>query len=452
MAPSEISAPCLVLDVDLADDLPDLPPPTLGEARCAWVLIRLWTEPLGVVIVDIPRPGLTSQELGRIAWEKLGAEIEERTAEITWSPEESLRVAETGVSTYLESRKGVLQDSPEITIVVCTRERPEGLERCLRSLLSQDYPRFAIVVVDNAPVSTRSQEVVTGFASDRMTYVVEPNAGLSWARNRGIATATGEVIAWIDDDETADRHWLAELARGFSDHPTAGAVSGIMLPAELETWPQVRFEQYGGHNKHRGFRPATYSPASRSTQDPLYPLPPFGTGGNMAFRRREVLRLGGFDVALGAGSPAMGSEDTKAFSEMLSFGGTVVYQPSAVTFHFHRRETAELERQMFGYGVGLTAFYTSIAVSHPSLLGKLFRLVPTACRDMLGHRSLRSGHLPPDFPPALLAANRRGLLCGPGRYLKERWRLWRSAGPASAAAVTRKGGTGDDLHRDRSLG
>ena len=70
----------------------------------------------------------------------------------------------------------------------------------------------------------------------------------------------------------------------------------------------------GGHSKGRGFTPAVFSPDTARIQSPLYPLPPFGTGANMAFRPRVIERIGGFDTALGAGTPAMGSEDTLAFS------------------------------------------------------------------------------------------------------------------------------------------
>ena len=147
----------------------------------------------------------------------------------------------------------------------------------------------------------------------------------------------------------------------------------------------------------------------------------------MAFRRSALLRHGGFDTALGAGSPAMGGEDTKIFSEILGYGGTVVYHPAAMTFHFHRRDDAALVSQMLGYGVGLTAFYTSIVVSHPKLLRDTYRLIPDMCRDILGKGSLRSGHLPPDFPRALRTANRRGLFLGPPRYLKEHIRLRRGS-------------------------
>lgn len=417
---AEMSAPCLVLDVDLAETVPSLEPPGLGGARCAWVLVRFSSEPLGTVIVQIPRLGMNRDTLSEILRHEFASELED-----AGRPAHAAK--------RLATRNSLHAAGPEIAVVVCTRERPDGLEKCLASLMRQTYPRFRVVVVDNARASNASERVVAKFADDRLIYVVEPTPGLSWARNRGLRATTAPVIAWIDDDEIADSEWLTEIACAFSNHPEASAVSGMMLPAELDSWPQVRFEQYGGHSKHRGFRSTVFSPETWRTQHPLYPLPPFGTGGNMAFRRESLTERGGFDLALGAGSPAMGGEDTKIFSEILGYGGTVVYQPTALTFHFHRRDEAALTSQMLGYGVGLTAFYTSMLLSHPKLLRDTYRLIPNVCRDILGTGSLRSGHLPPDFPRALRAANRRGLIFGPGRYLKERLRLRAAPGRQNEA-------------------
>ena len=167
---------------------------------------------------------------------------------------------------------------------------------------------------------------------------MEPKAGLSFARNAAVAAAPGEILAWIDDDEYADPNWLAEVARALADHPEADVVSGVIVPAELETQAQLWFEQFGGHSKGRGFKPDVFSPATAHIQSPLYPLPPFGTGANMTFRPGVIERIGGFDTALGAGTPAMGSEDTLAFTQVLVGGGTIVYQPTAVTHHYHRRD------------------------------------------------------------------------------------------------------------------
>ncbi len=414
----ELSAPCLCLDLDIAEPIPALTAPELGTPRCAWILVRLASEPLGTMTIEIPREGLDADALAVGIRSRFATSIEQRRPTIE----------SAGAASRIDAAEPAAAEGgyPEITVVVCTRNRPDGLTACLESLLVQDYPNYSVLVVDNAPVAGGSRAVVDRFDRSIVGYVAEPEPGLSRARNRGLAASSGEIIAWIDDDEIADRGWLTAIVDGFRREPGASAVSGIMLPAELETWAQVRFEQYGGHSKHRGFKPETFSPETAAIQDPLYPLPPFGTGGNMAFRRRALLEVGGFDIALGAGSPTMGSEDTRIFSELLNAGATVVYQPTAVTFHFHRRTIDELERQMFGYGVGLTAFYVSLIVSQPRLVGKIIRLIPHALHDVWKPNGLRSGHLPEDFPARLQQANRRGLLVGPGRYLSERIRIGRT--------------------------
>ena len=146
----------------------------------------------------------------------------------------------------------------------------------------------------------------------------------------------------------------------------------------------------------------------------------------MAFHLSALERIGPFDVALGAGSPCMGGEDTLAFTELLCGGGTVVYQPTAVTRHFHRRSVEELRTQMLGYGVGLTAFYLSLVLDHPRCVPALIKLLPKAYRDMFGREGLQSSGLPPDFPADLLRVKRRGMFIGPMSYLRARLAAGRS--------------------------
>jgi glycosyltransferase involved in cell wall biosynthesis len=395
------------------------PQPASPGARCAWLLVSVHTEAIGSLILEVPTQGLTAKQVAAGISSELGKEITRRL--------DTRGQVEPSLPKFLVSRREVLLQAPKITIIVCTRERPEGLDACLQSLLVQEYPNFSVLVVDNAPVSDRSKLVVDRLSSPVIQYVVEPNKGLSWARNKAIEVVSEGIVAWIDDDEIADPHWLAELARGFYDHPEADAVTGVMVPGELETQAQVWFEQYSGFNKHRGFTPAVFSPATAHVQSPLYPLPPFGTGGNMAFRVSALTAIGGFDVALGTGAPGMGADDTRAFTDLLCAGGTAVYQPTAVTHHYHRRSIEDLRYQMLGYGVGLTAFYTSLIVNRPRCIPKLIRLLPLAYRDLLNSQSLRSGDLPSDFPTELRKANRHGMAKGPLLYLGARLKAARLA-------------------------
>jgi hypothetical protein len=190
------------------------------------------------------------------------------------------------------------------------------------------------------------------------------------------------------------------------------------VPAELVTKPQLWFESFGGHSKGRGFTPYVFAPPY--AQDPLFPLPPFGTGANMAWRPGVASSIGGFDPALGAGTPAMGSEDTLAFTSVLRAGGTIVYHPGAIVRHYHRRDLVGLERQLTGYGTGLTAAYASLVRAHPSVLVDLARLAPRALRELYANDGLRAGGLSDDFPRELLRANRRGMLRGPFAYARGR--------------------------------
>jgi glycosyltransferase involved in cell wall biosynthesis len=415
--------PAAVLDVELSEPVPAVAAvaPDGRRVAQAWALVRLFTEPIGTVLTDVPESGLKPGDLAAAIDAELGGALRPRLAEFGLDATPADGITPRAEPAFLARRRAVLAAAPPITVVVCTRERPGALARCLDSLLAQRYPAFRVLVVDNAPATDATAEVVRGAARrGPVDYLVERAPGLSYARNAAVAAAPGQILAWIDDDEVADPHWLAEIARALAEHPEADVVSGVIVPAELETPAQLWFEQFGGHSKGRGFRPDLFGPATAHVQSPLYPLPPFGTGANMTFRAGVIQSIGGFDTALGAGTPAMGSEDTLAFTQVLVAGGTIVYQPSAVTHHYHRRDLDGLHKQMVGYGAGLTAAYTSLLLRRPRLLWPLLKLLPVALRDLTGGDSLRVATLRADFPRELLRANRRGMLAGPRAYLKGR--------------------------------
>jgi hypothetical protein len=194
----------------------------------------------------------------------------------------------------------------------------------------------------------------------------------------------------------------------------------VVIPLALETPEQLLFEEFGGHSKGRGFTRDVFSPGSAARQSPLYPLPPFGVGANMAFRTADLLAIGGFDEALGAGTRTFAGEDTKAFTQLLLCGGTMVYQPSAVVRHLHRADMAGLEKQLVGYGTGLTAFYTAMVMDRPSIVWSLLALVRPAVRDLFSSDSVRTATVGVDFPQDVLRANRRAMASGPLRYLRAR--------------------------------
>lgn len=420
-------------EFDIADGVPSVPAadPSGRRWTAGQLLVRCFTEPVGLIHLDIPLEGVPQATVAAALEGQLGdrvrTKLQRSGIEVSGPlPKDGLPTDTT--PTYLEGRRQAQLAGPAITVVICTRGRPEMLRDSLESLGSQEYQAIRVLVVDNAPTDAETRRVASDLSRKLdLDYIVEPRPGLSWARNRAIDASSSEIIAWLDDDEKADRWWAAEIARAFFEHPEAGAVSGITLPAEIESQAQLWFEENGGHHKGRDFDSAMFSPATRRTQSPLYPYPQFGTGGNMAFRREAIEAIGRFDTALGAGTVAMGGEDTAAFSEHLYAGGTLVYHPPAVIWHTHRSDMQALRELKRGYGRGITAFYLSFLLRHPESLSELVRLFPRAIRHVApaGNSDSAPASAPNEVPtpsPPLAHELYRGLLEGMPMYVLARHR------------------------------
>ena len=254
-----------------------------------------------------------------------------------------------------------------------------------------------------------------------LRYVCEPRPGNGWACNAGTAASSGEIITFCGDDGEPDRHWLAGLAGGFARGADIGCVTGPVVPARLDTQAQELFEQLGGFCKGRGFSPAIFS--RRGPQNPLYPVPPFGVGANLAFRREALNRIGGIDVALGPGTPARASEDMLAMTLVLLAGYRLAYEPAALMRHDHRRDLDSLREQAQGHGVGLTAFYAALLRHRPSVLPGLMRLAPTAVRYLLTADSASVADrarvtAPQDLTGGVRRRYYRSALTGPMAYMR----------------------------------
>lgn len=415
-------APTRICEVEIGEPLAHLgrlDGATGREFGAAHILVRLDTEPIGVVQTTIGPDGLPVDRLAEVIWRALSPAIVARAPSVRLTGLPSTGLPAGRISSYLDGRAEVLSAAPPISVVLCTRDPDEQILPCLAALDRQQYPDYEIVVVDNAPLTDALTGLLArGVSKAPVRRVVEPRPGVAWARNRGWRAASAPVVAYIDDDEVADPHWLAELARGFRARPSIAGVTGIILPAVLDTPAQHWFEQFGGHSKGRGFTRVVFDRASHAVQHPLYPLPPFGSTGNMAVRRAVLAQLGGFDVALGAGTPALGSEDTAFLCDLMLAGHTLVYQPSALVRHHHYESWSGISNQLYGYGLGLSAFYTRTVLRNPSRLFALARLAPTAVRELAGRR--RAAGPRGDYPAELDRLERQGMWHGPAGYLRSR--------------------------------
>ncbi|MFG2643760.1 glycosyltransferase [Streptomyces sp. NPDC048370] len=411
--------PRSVVDLDL--DSPDGPVLSLRPAPGGpapgpgdlYALVRLRGRPAATVLAHVREGDDPAEVLGRLAREQL--------------PD----AAHAGPHAGPHAEPHALP--PRACVVVATRERADQLARALDSLLDQDHPDYDVLVVDNAPRTRDTEELVTGKYGDRVRYVREDTPGLAVAHNTGLAHARADVVAFTDDDVVADPHWLTALTVPFATDPRLGCATGLILPARLRTPAQILLESHGGFAK--GFAPRLYDPLRPPADEPLFPFTAgsFGSGANMAFRTRALQAAGGFDPATGTGTAARGGDDLYAFVAVLSAGFRLRYTADALVWHHHRESPQDLRNQAFGYGAGLTAYLTATLVRRPTLLPALLARLPRGlayARNMTARRDVDGGGVPGahgghahPWPRSLSRLERRGMLYGPVGYAKARLRM-----------------------------
>lgn len=260
---------------------------------------------------------------------------------------------------------------PLVTVAVCTRDRTADLEQCLEALLQLDYPNLEFVIVDNAPSSDATEQLVRN-RYPQMRYVCESRPGLDWARNRAIIEAKGEIIAYTDDDVIVDPGWATAIAQVFTENPDVMAVTGLVVPYELETKAQILFEMNGGFG--RGFERRWCQVTEGSDPWFYHGAGQFGTGANMAYRRTLFNQIGYFDPALDVGTVTNGGGDLEMFFRVLKEGNLLVYEPCAIVRHRHRREYQKLVNQIRNNGIGLYSYFVRSALAYPEERFILFKL------------------------------------------------------------------------------
>jgi GT2 family glycosyltransferase len=310
----------------------------------------------------------------------------------------------------------VLDASVPVSIVIPTCNRPDDLRRCLAAVAAQQTDRrVEVIVVDNRP-SADSPTAAIARNRPGVLLVEESRPGLSYARNAGIAMATGDIVIAIDDDVVVPGGWLERLVAPFA-RPEIAAVTGHVLPLELETPSQCRFEAYGGLGK--GFDRIEVNGDWFRALRSAVPTWKLGATANAAFRA-AIFRdpaIGVLDEALGAGMPTGCSEDTYLFYRILKAGHVIVYEPAAYVWHRHRTDADSLRRQIYAYSKGHVAYHltTLLRDSDRRALVRLLYSLPKTYVRRAGER-LRGRS---EYPLSLIGTEIAGTLAGP-------WALWRA--------------------------
>lgn len=408
VAEIELDEPATVTHLSMAA------PDENGCAPQALVLVRLHAVPIGTIVVDAPAGEVDATSCAEAAWASLGTALRSHLASDGWPGD--VRIGRTADADAPRCQHGSRAAAPPpISVVVATRERTRLLATCLDSLARMDYPDYEVVVVDNDPVTNGTAALVAGRSEKNLRYAREPRRGLAAAHNCGLEQARGAIVAFTDDDVTLDRKWLTEIARGFGIADVT-CVTGLIMPAELQTEAQLLLEMHGQFGK--GFEQRLVNCDGRRPADPLFPFTvgKLGSGANMAFRKDRLCELGGFDPATGVGTVARGGDDLVAMFSVLTAGYSLVYQPTALAWHRHRRDLESLSNQAYGYGVGLGAYVTSALVGHPRMAGQALRRAPAALHYALHPASPRNSRVGSSWPRRLVWRERQGLALGPLAY------------------------------------
>jgi glycosyltransferase involved in cell wall biosynthesis len=235
----------------------------------------------------------------------------------------------------------------KVSIVVCTYNRPDYVSRAIESLAYQTLDRnlYEILVVDNGnDRSARSSVEMMRKVFPNLYYHYSSEPGLSIARNLGIRHATGEYIAFLDDDAVACREWLAAIVASFeSSEPAPAIVCGPVAPIWESPRPAWLKDQSLGI-----YSVLNWSSSSR----PLKPAE-WVVGANFAVRKDILDTHGPFDTHLGRkGSSLLSGEETALCHRIRSVGHYIQYDPAvAVQHHIHKERLTKkwfYRRQFWG--------------------------------------------------------------------------------------------------------
>lgn len=220
------------------------------------------------------------------------------------------------------------------TVIICTRDRPDGLSEATASVLRGVRDDTQVVVVDQS-AGRRSQDVLLPYCErGQVKHVPSALRGLSRARNEGIRHALGELIFYTDDDCVVPRDWIEAISARFAADPRLGAlVAPVVAEHPWTDWSWT----------------PTYEPSAALLIDTPREFPLSGMmGANMVFRKRALEAIGGFDEVLGPGAPLHSADDIDAVYRVAVAGYRVAVDTAPAVIHYglRRRENGEAERHL----------------------------------------------------------------------------------------------------------
>jgi glycosyltransferase involved in cell wall biosynthesis len=234
----------------------------------------------------------------------------------------------------------------DVSLIICTRDRCQKLVLCLESVQRIAFDRsWEFIIVDNGSTD-ETAAIVSEFIKTtnvRAIYLFEPKPGKSTGLNTALRVAQGQLLAFTDDDCYPAPDFLSQVWSAFDD-PSVGYIGGRIMLHDPADYPITIYES---------MTPRTFPAKSFVCAGCVQ-------GANMAFRRRVLLDIGGFDPVFGPGAMFPAAEETEAVSRASAMGWKGEYRPEVVVRHHHGRNAADAAALWKWYAIGIGAFHMKI--------------------------------------------------------------------------------------------
>jgi glycosyltransferase involved in cell wall biosynthesis len=254
---------------------------------------------------------------------------------------EASRVGDRSIAVPVDTHHSAPPAPPLVSLVICTRDRPDLLRDTVLSVLAGDTVPAELIIIDQ---SRAPNPDVSALRTDRceVRYVPVRSTGLATARNTGIEAARHALIVFLDDDMRVEAGWLRAMVRAAVAAGPGAAITGQVRPEEPappgtfvpSTVTAVERRTYAGRQRHEVL-----------------------SAGNAALWRDAFQEVGLFDRRLGAGTRYPSAEDNDLCFRLFEAGYEVVYEPAAVVYHRAWRPLSVATRLRWDYGVGQGAYY-----------------------------------------------------------------------------------------------
>jgi glycosyltransferase involved in cell wall biosynthesis len=234
----------------------------------------------------------------------------------------------------------------DVSLIICTRDRCHQLARCLESVRRITFDRpWELIIVDNASTD-ETAAVVREFSKTtnvRTIYLFEPRQGKSKGLNTALEIATGQILAFTDDDCYPAPEFLSQVWSVFDD-PLVGYIGGRVMLHDPADYPI---------SINESVTPVTFPARSFVCAGCIQ-------GANMAFRRRVLFDMGGFDPLFGPGGLFTAAEEIDAVGRASAMGWKGKYRPEVVVQHHHGRKAADAAALWKWYAIGRGAYHMKL--------------------------------------------------------------------------------------------